>query len=56
MQMNAALLSRRGIICLFKTLEYITDPNLNPMCEHFNKCINRAVVIMIIINCLFNFI
>ncbi len=33
----------------FKTLEYITDPNLNTMCECYNKCINRAVVIIIII-------
>ncbi len=23
----------------FKTLEYITDPKLNTMCESYNKCI-----------------
>ncbi len=33
----------------FKTLEYITDPNLNTMYECYNKCIKRAVVIIIII-------
>ncbi len=33
----------------FKTLENITNPNLNTMCKCSNKCINRAVVITIII-------
>ncbi len=28
---------------LAKTLEFITDPNLNTMCECYNKCINGAV-------------
>ncbi len=32
----------------FKT-ENITDLNLNTMCECYNKCINRDVVIIIIL-------
>ncbi len=33
----------------FKTLENITDPNLNTMCECYNKCINSVIVIIVII-------
>ncbi len=38
----------------FKTLEYITDPNLNTMCECYNKC--RVIIIIIIIVLFFYFI